>query len=134
MSLYPFVSSSFLRENQASTRIHTCAYLNTLIGFVKFYLLKQIGLANIVLDKGDAIKFKLSDYHKDSKTTEALHSLIRNCPDSTLILQNSLYQDTRYKNFIHDPMRGKGKRSDVADRSMASPTYNKNMSIWMGDY
>ena len=28
--------------------------------------------------------------------------------------------------FIHDPMRGKGKRLGVADRSMASPTYNKN--------
>ena len=43
-------------------------------------------------------------------------------------------QDTRYKNFIHNPMRGKGKRSGVAYRSMASPTYNKNMSIWLRDY
>ena len=40
-------------------------------------------------------------------------------------LHNS--QDTRYKNFIHNPMRGKGKRSGVADRSVASPTYNTNI-------
>ena len=40
----------------------------------------------------------------------------------------------RYKNFIHSPMWGKGKRSGVADRSMASPTYNTNMSIWLSDY
>ena len=43
-------------------------------------------------------------------------------------------EDTRYKNFSHSPMRGKGKRSVVADRSMASPTYNKNMSIGISDY
>ena len=31
-------------------------------------------------------------------------------------------------------MQGKGKRSGVADRSMASPIYNKSMSIRLSDY
>ena len=68
-------------------------------------------------------------------------ALIANCTHSAGSASASLptamitrESEARYKNFIHSPMQGKGKRSGVADRSMASPTYNKNMSIWISDY
>ena len=49
-------------------------------------------------------------------------------------IESDNHQDTRYKNFIHEPIRGKGRRSGVADRSMASPIYHENKNIRLRGY